>query len=77
MDRRIQQAVAQVLMPIFGPSFSASSFGFRPGRNAHPVVQDTSLYDQEEEGKSFVERADLVVAPTADPHGGWCGGADG
>ena len=54
MDRVIQQAVAQVLMPIFGPSFSASSFGFRPGRNAQPVVQGTSLYDQEEEGKSFV-----------------------
>ena len=32
MDRVIQQAVAQVLTPIFEPSFSESSFGFRPGR---------------------------------------------
>jgi RNA-directed DNA polymerase len=54
MDRVIQQAVAQVLMPIFGPSFSASSFGFRPGRNAQPVVQGTGLHGQKEEGKSFV-----------------------
>ena len=32
MDRVIQQAVAQVLTPIFDPTFSESSFGFRPGR---------------------------------------------
>jgi len=34
LDRLIQQAIAQVLSPIFDPSFSASSFGFRPGRSA-------------------------------------------
>ena len=33
MDRVIQQAIAQVLTPLFEPDFSASSFGFRPGRN--------------------------------------------
>ena len=32
MDRVIQQAIAQVLTPIFDPTFSESSFGFRPGR---------------------------------------------
>ncbi|WP_338010385.1 reverse transcriptase domain-containing protein [Candidatus Symbiobacter mobilis] len=35
MDRVIQQAIAQVLTPIFDPTFSESSYGFRPGRNAH------------------------------------------
>ncbi|HOI68014.1 MAG TPA: group II intron reverse transcriptase/maturase, partial [Thiomonas arsenitoxydans] len=39
MDRVIQQAIAQVLTPIFEPDFSASSFGFRPGRNAHQAIK--------------------------------------
>jgi RNA-directed DNA polymerase len=39
MDRVIQQAIAQVLTPLFDPGFSASSFGFRPGRNAHQAIR--------------------------------------
>ena len=39
LDRLIQQAIAQVLTPIFDPSFSGSSFGFRPGRSAHQAVR--------------------------------------
>ena len=39
MDRMIQQAIAQVLTPIFDPGFSESSFGFRPGRNAHQAIR--------------------------------------
>ena len=38
LDRLIQQAIAQVLQPIFDPHFSESSFGFRPGRSAHDAV---------------------------------------
>ena len=38
LDRLIQQAVAQVLLPIFDPHFSDFSFGFRPGRSAHDAV---------------------------------------
>jgi RNA-directed DNA polymerase len=38
LDRLIQQAMAQVLLPIFDPYFSESSFGFRPGRSAHDAV---------------------------------------
>ncbi len=38
LDRLIQQAIAQVLTPIFDPIFSESSFGFRPGRSAHDAV---------------------------------------
>ncbi len=34
MDRVIQQAIAQVLIPMFDSEFSESSFGFRPGRSA-------------------------------------------
>lgn len=38
LDRLIQQAIAQILLPIFDPDFSDSSFGFRPGRSAHDAV---------------------------------------
>jgi RNA-directed DNA polymerase len=39
LDRLLQQAIAQVLVPIFDPGFSGSSFGFRPGRSAHQAVR--------------------------------------
>jgi RNA-directed DNA polymerase len=38
LDRLIQQAMHQVLMPLFDPGFSCSSYGFRPGRGAHQAV---------------------------------------
>lgn len=38
LDRLIQQALLQVLTPIFDPGFSESSFGFRPGRSTHQAV---------------------------------------
>ena len=38
-DRLIQQAVYQELGPLFDPGFSASSYGFRPGKGAHKAVQ--------------------------------------
>ena len=39
LDRLIQQAVQQVLNPLFDPGFSESSYGFRPGRSAHQAVK--------------------------------------
>jgi RNA-directed DNA polymerase len=39
VDRLIQQALHQVLMPLFDPGFSEASYGFRPGRSAHGAVQ--------------------------------------
>ena len=44
-DRVVQQAIAQVLTPIFDPTFSESSFGFRPGRNAHQGVPPANLHE--------------------------------
>jgi RNA-directed DNA polymerase len=38
MDRVIQQAITQVLTPVFDPHFSESSFGFRPNCSAHQAV---------------------------------------
>ena len=39
LDRLIQQALLQVLVPIFDPHFADESFGFRPGRSAHQAVR--------------------------------------
>ena len=39
IDRLIQQALQQVLTPIFEPHFSERSFGFRPGRSAHGALR--------------------------------------
>ena len=46
-DRRIQQALLQVLQPLIDPSFSEHSYGFRPGRRAHCFVRyadDCNVY---------------------------------
>jgi len=43
-DRLIQQAVLQVLTPVFEPEFSAHSYGYRPGRSAHDAVQAAQEY---------------------------------
>ncbi|GGE27852.1 group II intron reverse transcriptase/maturase [Marinithermofilum abyssi] len=43
-DRLIQQAILQVLTPLFDPDFSESSFGFRPGRRAQDAIQRAKGY---------------------------------
>jgi RNA-directed DNA polymerase len=44
VDRLIQQALNQVLSPIFDCNFSQSSYGFRPGRSAHQAVRQAQAY---------------------------------
>jgi len=44
MDRLIQQAVLQILTPIFDPGFSESSFGFRPKRSAQDAARQVQRY---------------------------------
>ncbi len=44
LDRLIQQAMAQVLTPMFEAVFSPHSYGFRPGRSAHQAVQQAQAY---------------------------------
>ena len=46
-DRVIQQAIVQVLTPIFEPAFSDTSYGFRPKRNAHQAVRKVVEYANE------------------------------
>jgi RNA-directed DNA polymerase len=57
LDRLIQQAILQVLQPMFDPTFSEHSFGFRPGRSAHQAVRAAQKYIQE--GKRVVVDVDL------------------
>jgi len=57
LDRLIQQALHQVLSPVFEPTFSSHSYGFRPGRSAAQAVQQARSYI--EEGRRWVVDADL------------------
>jgi group II intron reverse transcriptase/maturase len=57
VDRLIQQALHQVLQPIFEPTFSDASFGFRPGRNAHQALRRARQYVAS--GKRWVVDMDL------------------
>jgi RNA-directed DNA polymerase len=43
-DRVIQQAIVQILTPIFDPTFSESSFGFRPNKSQHLAVKQVQTY---------------------------------
>ena len=47
VDRLVQQAILQVLEPILDPTFSESSYGFRPGRSAHQALLKAREYVQE------------------------------
>lgn len=47
IDRLIQQAILQVLTPIFDPHFSESSFGFRPNRGAHDAIRQAQSFISE------------------------------
>jgi RNA-directed DNA polymerase len=57
LDRLIQQAVHQVLSPLFEPGFSETSYGFRPGRSAQDAVLKARDYQQD--GKRWVVDMDL------------------
>lgn len=57
LDRVIQQAVAQILNPVFEPDFSEHSYGFREGRNAHKAVRQMEA--GWEEGRRHAVDCDL------------------
>jgi hypothetical protein len=44
IDRVIQQAILQRLQPLWDPTFSSASYGFRPGRSAHQAVAQAQAY---------------------------------
>ena len=57
VDRLVQQAMRQVLEPILDPTFSASSYGFRPGRGAHDALAQARQYVAD--GRAIVVDIDL------------------
>jgi RNA-directed DNA polymerase len=57
VDRLVQQALLQVLEPIYDPTFSEGSYGFRPGRGAHDALRQASEYVAQ--GRSIVVDLDL------------------
>src|SRR5260370_20688947 len=67
VDRLVQQAILQVLEPILDPTFSASSFGFRPGRSAHQALAQAQTYVAD--GREIVVDIDLEkVFHRVNPH---------
>jgi group II intron reverse transcriptase/maturase len=57
IDRIIQQAIAQVITPIYEPLFSDGSYGYRPQRSAQQAIQ--KVRDYAEEGYKFAVSLDL------------------
>jgi RNA-directed DNA polymerase len=57
VDRLIQQAIHQVMSPIFEKSFSASSYGYRPGKSAQQAVEQARQYVAK--GRRWVVDIDL------------------
>ena len=57
VDRLIQQALLQALSPVFEPTFSERSYGFRPGRSAAQAVKQAQAYIRD--GKRWVVDLDL------------------
>jgi RNA-directed DNA polymerase len=57
LDRFIEQAILQVLTPVFDPHFSENSYGFRPGRGCHGAVKAARAHV--EAGHRFVVDMDL------------------
>lgn len=56
-DRVIQQALSQVLSPIFEAEFSTNSYGYRPGRSAHDAIE--AARDHVLSGKTWVVDIDI------------------
>lgn len=57
VDRLIQQAILQVLDPLYDPTFSPSSYGFRPGKSAHQALEVARQHVAS--GKEWVVDLDL------------------
>ncbi|GKS09848.1 hypothetical protein YDYSY3_08480 [Paenibacillus chitinolyticus] len=57
VDRVLQQAITQILSPIFEPQFAESSYGFRPKRSAHDALRKYKEYANQ--GYTYVVDMDL------------------
>jgi RNA-directed DNA polymerase len=46
-DRVVQQALREILEPIFDPGFHQSSYGYRPGRSCHQAISKAQMFIRE------------------------------
>jgi group II intron reverse transcriptase/maturase len=58
LDRFVQQLLLQAMQPLFEPTFSDSSHGFRPGRSAHGAIE--AAQRQAREGRDWVVDMDIT-----------------
>ncbi len=58
-DRLVQQAILQVLSPMYEQTFSTKSYGFRVGKNAHQALKQAGEYV--ESGKDYIVDIDLAT----------------
>jgi group II intron reverse transcriptase/maturase len=57
VDRLVQQAILQMLTPLYDPTFSSSSYGFRPGKSAHQALE--AAKEHVASGREWVVDLDL------------------
>ena len=54
-DRIVQQALLDILQPIFDPQFHPSSYGYRPGRSCHQAISKATMFIRQYERKWVVD----------------------
>ena len=54
-DRVVQQALLDILQPIFEPDFHPSSYGYRPGRSCHQAITKATLFIRKYQRKWVVD----------------------
>ena len=54
-DRIVQQALLDILQPIFDPEFHASSYGYHPGRSCHQAISKATMFIRQYDRKWVVE----------------------
>ncbi len=54
-DRVVQQALLDILQPIFDPDFHPSSYGYRPGRSCHQAISKATMFIRQYERKWVVD----------------------
>lgn len=54
-DRVVQQALLDILQPIFDPEFHPSSYGYRPGRSSHQAIAKATMFIREYDRKWVVD----------------------
>jgi len=66
-DRVIQQAIVQILSPLYEPHFSNSNFGFRPERSCHDAIKQVQQYVKE----GYKIAIDVDLSTFFDRQGWW------